>query len=42
MLRDDSNLLDILKAARLVVEFKGNINKTAFLKDLKTQSAIFH
>jgi len=42
MSRDDAILLDILKAARLAVEFKGKINKTTFLKDLKTQSAILH
>jgi uncharacterized protein with HEPN domain len=42
MSRDDATLLDILKAARLVVKFKGRFTKTAFLKDLKTQSAILH
>ena len=42
MSRDDATLLDILKAAQLVVKFKGNINKAAFFKDLKTQSAILH
>jgi len=42
MSRDDATLLDILKAARLAVEFKGKLNKTAFLKDIKTQSAILH
>ena len=31
-----------MKAARLAVEFRGKINKTTFLKDLKTQSAILH
>jgi uncharacterized protein with HEPN domain len=42
MPRDDAILLDILSAARLVVMFKGGINKPAFLNDLKTQSAILH
>lgn len=42
MLRDDATLLDILKAARLVVEFKGKLTKNAFLRDIKTQSAILH
>ena len=42
MPRDDATLLDILKAARLVVEFKGKLAKKAFLRDIKTQSAILH
>lgn len=42
MPRDDATLLDILKAARLAVEFKGTLDKLAFLEDLKTQSAILH
>ena len=42
MPRDDATLLDILKAARLAVEFKGALDKSAFLEDLKTQSAILH
>ncbi len=42
MSRDDATLLDILKAARLVVEFKGKLTKKAFLRDIKTQSAILH
>lgn len=42
MSRDDATLLDILKAARLVTEFKGKIAKKAFLRDIKTQSAILH
>lgn len=42
MSRDDATILDILKAARLVVEFKGKISKKTFLKDAKTQSAILH
>jgi uncharacterized protein with HEPN domain len=42
MLRDEANLLDILKAARLALEFKCDLDEAAFLKDLKTQSAILH
>ncbi len=42
MSRDDATLLDMLKAARLVVAFKGNLTKKAFLRDVKTQSAILH
>jgi uncharacterized protein with HEPN domain len=42
MSRDDATLLDILKAARLVVEFKGKLAKKAFLRDTKTQSAVLH
>src|ERR1039458_8532724 len=40
--RDDANLLDILKAARLAIEFKGSADKAAFLTDAKTQSAVLH
>jgi uncharacterized protein with HEPN domain len=42
MSRDDATLLDMLKAARLVVAFKGNLTEKAFLRDVKTQSAILH
>jgi uncharacterized protein with HEPN domain len=42
MSRDDATLLDILKAARLVTEFKGKLAKQAFHRDIKTQSAILH
>jgi hypothetical protein len=38
MLRDDATLLDILKAARLAVMFKGDLDNAAFCNDLKTQS----
>jgi uncharacterized protein with HEPN domain len=40
--RDEGNLLDILKAARLAIEFKGQTDKAEFLADLKTQSAVLH
>ncbi len=42
MSRDSATLLDILKAAQLAVEFKGGMNKIAFLDDAKTQSAVLH
>lgn len=42
MPRDDAHLLDILKAARLAIEFKGPADKAAFLNDVKTQSAVLH
>jgi len=37
--RDDAHLLDILKAARLAIEFRGSVEKGEFLNDAKTQSA---
>ena len=40
--RDLASLLDICKAAKQVLKFKGNLNKTAFLQDDKTQSAILY
>ena len=42
MSRDDATLLDMLKAARLVVEFREGKDKSDFLDDPKTQSAILH
>ena len=42
MSRDSTTLLDMLKAARLAVQFKAGFDKIAFLDDLKTQSAILH
>src|SRR5262249_56323246 len=42
MPRDDATLLDILRAARLTVVFKGDLDQPAFLNDLKTQSAVLH
>jgi len=42
MSRDSAALLDILKAARLAMQFKVGIDKSAFLDDLKTQSANLH
>ena len=42
MLRDAAPLLDMLKAARLAVEFREGMEKRAFLYDPKTQSAVLH
>lgn len=42
MSRDNATLLDIAKAARLVLEFKQGFDRSAFLNDAKTQSAILH
>ena len=42
MPRDEAHALDILKAARLAMEFKGTADKAAFLADAKTQSAVLH
>lgn len=39
---DETTLLDIIRATRLILEFKQGIGKAAFLKDAKTQSAILH
>lgn len=42
MPRDEAHVLDILKAARLAIEFKGPEEKAEFLEDAKTQSAVLH
>lgn len=42
MSRDEAILVDIAQAARLVLEFKRGVDKAAFLKDVKTQSAVLH
>jgi uncharacterized protein with HEPN domain len=42
MRRDEATLLDILTACERIFEFKGDLDKTGFLKDLKTQSAVLH
>lgn len=42
MSRDDAFLLDILKAARLALEFRGAADRSSFLDDAKTQAAILH
>jgi uncharacterized protein with HEPN domain len=40
--RDDAFLLDILKAARLAIEFRSTADKSCFLADAKTQAAVLH
>lgn len=42
MSRDDATVLDMVRAARLVVEFTRGLDKGAFLADRKTQSAVLH
>lgn len=42
MRRDDAPLLDITRAARLILEFTAGTSKQAFLNDHKTQSATLH
>jgi len=42
MSRDDAVLLDIAHAARLILDFTRGMNQTAFLADIKTQSAVLH
>ena len=42
MSRDSATLLDMLKAARLAVEFREGMEKRAFLEDPKTVSAVLH
>ena len=39
---DDAALLDIVKAARLIIAFRGDADKAGFLADSKTQSAVIH
>jgi uncharacterized protein with HEPN domain len=42
MSRDEAILLDIARAAHLILEFKQGMDRVAFLIDIKTQSAILH
>jgi uncharacterized protein with HEPN domain len=42
MSRDDAALLDVLQAARLALAFTQGMDRTAFLRDPKTQSAVLH
>ena len=42
MHNDDATVLDILNAARLAVRFAEGIDKSLFLDDEKTQSAVIH
>ena len=39
---DEATLLDIARSARLVLEFNEGLDKAAFLRDAKTQSAVLH
>lgn len=40
MSRDDAWILDIVHAARLAIEFLGDLDQAAFMEDLKTQAAV--
>ena len=42
MFRDDEALLDIVRAADLILRFKQDVDEDSFYNDLKTQSAILH
>ena len=42
MPRDETTLLDIATAARLVMEFTAGMDRAAFLDDIKTQSSVLH
>ena len=42
MSRDDAYLLDIDKAARLIIQFTRDKDRPAFLVDMMTQSAVLH
>lgn len=42
MWRDEATLLDILRAAHLALNFRGSLDRTGFLSDLKTQAAVLH
>jgi uncharacterized protein with HEPN domain len=40
--RDEAVLLDIVRAAKLVLKFREGMDKAGFTDDLKTQSAVLH
>ena len=42
MRRDEATLLDIAKAAQLVIEFTQGMTKEEFLDDIKTRSAVLY
>jgi uncharacterized protein with HEPN domain len=42
MHRDEATLLDIVRAARLIQDFVDDLDKEAFIADVKTQSAVLH
>ncbi len=41
-MRDDASLLDIARAASLLIDFVQDMSKPQFYTDLKTQSAVLH
>jgi len=42
MQRDSATLLDILRAARLKVEFRGDLDEATFRTDYKAQAAVLN
>lgn len=42
MSSDEIIVLDVIRAARLAMDFKQGLDKAEFLEDIKTQSAILH
>jgi uncharacterized protein with HEPN domain len=42
MSSDEIIVLDVIRAARLAMDFKQELDKAEFLEDIKTQSAILH
>ncbi|MEX5212551.1 MAG: DUF86 domain-containing protein [Nitrospiraceae bacterium] len=42
MSRDPATLLDVARAGRLVVDFCSGLDRRAFMRDVKTQSAVLH
>ncbi|NOX56964.1 MAG: DUF86 domain-containing protein [Planctomycetes bacterium] len=42
MAKDEVTLLDIAKAARLVIDFTRGMDRERFLNDVKTQSAVLY
>ncbi len=42
MSRDAATLLDVARAGRLVVDFCRGLDRSAFMRDVKTQSAVLH
>jgi len=39
MWRDESVVFDMIKACRLVLQFRGDLDEHGFVEDVKTQSA---
>lgn len=42
MQRDEATLLDILRAAKLALEFRGDLSFAELSRDLKTRSSVLH